>query len=119
MLRGRPGGGDNIWQHHILLFDVSGLDSARTMTDHKHGSHPAIVKRLNRATGHLRAIADMIEAGRPCTDVAQQLHAVEKAICNAKKQLINDHIDRCLLDAQATKGSRSAVDEFRAISKYL
>jgi DNA-binding FrmR family transcriptional regulator len=89
------------------------------MTDHKHDSHPAIVKRLNRATGHLRSIVEMIEAGRPCAEIAQQLHAVENAIINAKKALINDHIDHCLVHAEASDGVGSAVEEFRAISKYL
>jgi uncharacterized protein len=89
------------------------------MTDHKHDSHPAIIKRLNRAMGHLRAIVDMIEAGRPCADIAQQLHAVENAIINAKKALINDHIDHCLVHAEAADGVGSAAEEFRAISKYL
>lgn len=48
--------------------------------EHRHRTHPDIVKRLKRSEGHLRAIAEMIEAGRACLDVAQQLHAVEKAI---------------------------------------
>jgi DNA-binding FrmR family transcriptional regulator len=89
------------------------------MTEHKHESHPAIVKRLNRAGGHLRSIVDMIEAGRPCLDVAQQLQAVEKAVVNAKKALINDHIDHCLVHAKDDGGVGLAVEEFRAISKYL
>jgi len=89
------------------------------MTDHRHDSHPAIVKRLNRAGGHLRSIVEMIEGGRPCIDIAQQLHAVEKAITNAKKALINDHIDHCLAHAEQNDGVGSAVEEFRTISKYL
>lgn len=88
-------------------------------TDHLHQSHPAIVKRLNRATGHLKHIVEMIETGRPCADVAQQLHAVERAIASAKKALINDHIDHCLTDTEARTGVGSAVEEFRMISKYL
>ena len=38
------------------------------MSNHKHASHPAIIKRLNRATGHLRSIVTMIEEGRTCVD---------------------------------------------------
>ncbi|MFX5570823.1 metal-sensing transcriptional repressor, partial [Acinetobacter baumannii] len=36
-----------------------------------HRTHTAIVKRLKRADGHLRGIVEMIEAGRPCLDIAQ------------------------------------------------
>lgn len=88
---------------------------------HIHQSHPDIVKRLKRAEGHLRRVISMIEEGRSCLDVAQQLHAVEKAIGEAKKTLIHDHVDHCL-DAAANGGGkmpRSVVGEFKAISKYL
>ena len=54
------------------------------MADHPlHQSHPEITKRLKRAAGHLAGVIEMIEAGRPCLDLAQQLHAVESAIGNA------------------------------------
>jgi len=86
-----------------------------------HNSHPAIVKRLKRADGHLRMIISMIEEGRPCVELAQQLQAVENAIDNAKKALIHDHIDHCLersVRAPVGKG-RSALREVKAIAKYL
>ena len=88
------------------------------MSNHKHASHPAIIKRLNRATGHLRSIVTMIEEGRTCVDVAQQLDAVEKAVASAKRALINDHIDHCLVHAEEGEGTKAAVEQFRAISKY-
>ena len=34
------------------------------MSEHRHETHPAIVKRLNRAGGHLRSIVEMIENER-------------------------------------------------------
>jgi uncharacterized protein len=51
----------------------------------KHRSHPEIIKRLKRAHGHLASILAMFEEGRPCGDLAQQLHAVESAVSNAKR----------------------------------
>ncbi len=91
------------------------------MVDHVHLTHPEIVKRLKRAAGHLRSVVDMIEAGRPCVDVAQQLQAVEKAVSQAKKTLIQDHLDNCLDAVVGTLGQdqRRTVDEFKQITKYL
>jgi DNA-binding FrmR family transcriptional regulator len=63
---------------------------------HTHQSHEAIIKRLKRADGHLRSIITMIEEGRECVDIAQQLHAVEKAVCQAKRTLIQDHMTTVL-----------------------
>lgn len=83
-----------------------------------HASHPAIVKRLNRAAGHLKSIVGMIEDERACVDIAQQLQAVENAVANAKRALINDHIDHCLVHAEEGDGPQHAIDQFRAISKY-
>lgn len=86
-----------------------------------HESHPGIIKRLKRAGGHLRSLISMIEAGKPCLDLAQQLHAVENAIANAKRELIHDHIDHCLDGAVKgdAKSARAALAEFKALSKYL
>lgn len=88
---------------------------------HIHETHPDIVKRLKRADGHLKSIVEMIEAGRPCLDIAQQLHAVEKAIAQAKKILIQDHLDHCLEDVVGplAKEQRRSIDEFKEITKYL
>jgi uncharacterized protein len=91
------------------------------MTEHIHESHPEIVKRLKRAEGHLKSVIAMIEGHRPCVDIAQQLHAVEKAISTAKRTLIQDHIDHCLEDAVGKEGraQRVSMDEFKTITKYL
>ena len=82
---------------------------------HVHASHPALIARLKRADGHLRAVIEMIEAGKSCLEVAQQLQAVEKAVANAKRVLIHDHMDHCL-DAE---GSDPVRAELRAITRYL
>jgi DNA-binding FrmR family transcriptional regulator len=84
-------------------------------------AHPDVLKRLKRAQGHLKSIVTMLEEGRDCLDVAQQLQAVEKAITNAKKILVHDHIDHCL-ERTVRDGALSADDairEFREITKYL
>lgn len=88
---------------------------------HRHDTHPDIVKRLKRAEGHLKSVVAMIEAGKPCLDIAQQLHAVEKAITNAKRTLIQDHLDHCLENAVGALGreQRQTIDEFKTITKYL
>ncbi|WP_108895456.1 metal-sensing transcriptional repressor [Palleronia abyssalis] len=82
---------------------------------HIHASHPALIARLKRADGHLRAVIEMIETGKPCLDIAQQLQAVEKAVTNAKRALIHDHVDHCL----DTEGSETDRAELKAISRYL
>lgn len=86
-----------------------------------HSSHAAIKKRLKRAEGHLHSIVEMMDANRPCLELAQQLHAVEKAISAAKKALVHDHIDHCLEDAIGAlpSSASTSLHEFKEITKYL
>jgi hypothetical protein NreA len=53
--------------------------------------------------------------------VVQQLQAVERAVSNANKTLVHDHIDHCLEQAvrEQTKGTDDTIREFKAITKYL
>jgi DNA-binding FrmR family transcriptional regulator len=89
---------------------------------HLHTQHPRILLRLKRAQGHLRSVMAMIEEGRSCLDIAQQLHAVEAAMGSAKRELIHDHIENCL-DAPAGDGADAGVTatlaELKALTKYL
>ncbi|MAM25741.1 MAG: hypothetical protein CML55_10260 [Rhodobacteraceae bacterium] len=80
-----------------------------------HATHPALIARLKRADGHLRAVIEMIEAGKPCLEIAQQMQAVEKAVTNAKRALIHDHMDHCL----DVEGSETDRAELRTIARYL
>ena len=82
---------------------------------HVHATHPALIARLKRADGHLLAVIGMIEEGKPCLEIAQQLQAVEKAVANAKRALIHDHMDHCL-DEDYSPADR---EELKAIARYL
>jgi DNA-binding FrmR family transcriptional regulator len=83
----------------------------------KHASHPEIITRLKRAAGHLNSVLRMIEEGRPCLDLAQQIHAVENAIAGAKRMLIHDHIENCLNGS--AKNAHASLRELKELTKYL
>lgn len=82
---------------------------------------PQLIQRLKRADGHLRGVIALAEGDAPCLKLAQQLHAVERAVAEAKRMIILDHIEHCLIEASAGDGAaaREATDEFRAIIKHL
>lgn len=88
---------------------------------HIHASHPAIIKRLKRANGHLNSTIEMLIAGRPCLDIAQQLQAVEKAVQQAKKALVQDHLNHCLEVLVGPLGADQwhSMEEFKEITRYL
>ena len=82
---------------------------------------PEIATRLKRAQGHLAGVIEMMEAGRPCMELTQQLHAVEKAIGNAKKELIKEHIRHCMEETSESmpREVRALIKEFQGVTKYL
>jgi DNA-binding FrmR family transcriptional regulator len=86
-----------------------------------HHRHPEIIARLRRAEGHLKSTIEMIVNVRSCLTIAQQLQAVESAIANARKMLIQDHIDHCLEEAAGhiPSDARDVLDEFKAVAKFL
>ncbi len=86
-----------------------------------HESHTDVVNRLKRADGHLQTIIGMIESGRDCLDVAQQLQAVLKAVEGAKSVLIHDHVEHCLEAAMGptTREQRATIEQFKKITRYL
>ncbi len=88
---------------------------------HLHESHRDVVNRLKRAGGHLQTIIGMIESGRDCLDVAQQLQAVLKAVEGAKSVLIHDHVEHCLEAAMgpSTREQRASIEQFKKITRYL
>ena len=82
----------------------------------QHESHKAVLLRLKKANGHLAKVIQMMEEDKGCLEVAQQLFAVEKAITQAKKIIIHDHIDHCLEEYDSKLHD---AEEFKEITKYL
>jgi DNA-binding FrmR family transcriptional regulator len=56
-----------------------------------------------------------------CMELSQQLHAVEKALGNAKKELIKDHIHHCMEETSEAlpREVKEFIKEFQEVTKYL
>ena len=67
-----------------------------------------IKNRISRASGHLEAIGKMVEDGRDCCDVLNQLHAVKAAINSISRIIVKSHFDHCLVQAME-KGDKDAL----------
>ncbi|GBR01102.1 metal-sensing transcriptional repressor [Acetobacter oeni] len=86
-----------------------------------HDTHPLVQRRLKQAFGHLARVMAMVDAGRSCSDLAQQLEAIESTIRNAKRELIRDHLEHCIIDAIAdgNMSREDAIQEFSFLTKYF
>ena len=66
------------------------------------------VKRVRRAEGQIGGILRMVEDGRPCEDIVNQLAAVSKAIDKAAFSLISAGLRECLTDGKKNVDEVSA-----------
>jgi len=59
----------------------------------------AAQKRLARASGQVAGISRMIDDGRHCTDVLQQITAVQKALDAVGSIVLRNYLERCVTTA--------------------
>lgn len=60
------------------------------------------VKRLNRIAGQVGGVARMIEDGRYCIDVLNQLRAIKSGITKVESQVLKNHAASCVQTAIAS-----------------
>ena len=65
---------------------------------------PEALDRLRRIEGQLGGIIRMIEQGRECQDVVQQLAAVGRAVDRVGLRLMTGQLRRCLVDEDSARG---------------
>jgi DNA-binding FrmR family transcriptional regulator len=68
------------------------------------------VARLRKVQGQVAGIVRMIEEGRDCADVVQQLAAARRALDRAGMKLLASGLQSCL-DEQRARGVESGVPE--------
>ncbi len=84
-----------------------------------HQTH-AVLNRLARTEGHVRAVRRMVEEGRDCPDVLIQLAAIRAAVDKVARVVLEDHIESCLRDAVASGTTEAEWRNLKAaLDRYL
>lgn len=65
---------------------------------HAHEHRKAVLDRLARIEGHIRAVRRMVEEDVPCPEVLVQIAAVRSALNGAGRIILEDHVKSCLID---------------------
>lgn len=60
------------------------------------------INRLKRSEGQIRGIIKMLEDGRYCIDILNQMQAVKSAIARAESEILKDHAATCVESAIAS-----------------
>jgi len=56
----------------------------------------ALKKRINRIAGQVEGIGRMVDSGRYCVDILDQIAAVRSALNNVGIELLTNHIEGCV-----------------------
>lgn len=75
----------------------------------------ATARRLKSARGHLDAVIRMVDDGRYCVDVLQQLGAVQGALEQARRAVLEDHLRSCVRDAYSEGHLDAMLEELVSV----
>lgn len=82
----------------------------------QHNQHQRdIINRLRRIEGQVRALAEMVEAGRPCEEIAQQMSASRKAMEKAFYRMMACSMLEAVSQGQSIEGVERST---RILEKY-
>lgn len=93
---------------------------SKTSVFHEHRQTKAVVHRLSRIEGHVRAIKRMVEEEKACPDILIQLAAVKAAVKKTAQIVLEDHIESCLMQAASKGQTQEELNSLKeALNKYL
>ncbi|SMD01680.1 metal-sensitive transcriptional regulator [Sporomusa malonica] len=78
-----------------------------------------IKKRLRRTSGQINGIEKMVDEGRYCVDILQQIMAARAALNQVALIMIESHTKSCVVNAIKENRTEEAVDELMGVlSKF-
>jgi DNA-binding FrmR family transcriptional regulator len=80
---------------------------------------PEALDRLRRVNGQLGGIIRMIEQGRDCQDIVQQLAAVGRAVDRVGLKLLAGQLRQCLNDEEAARDEGYEEGKFERLFLML
>ena len=82
---------------------------------HRSEHQRDIINRLRRIEGQVRALAEMVDSGRPCEDIAQQMSAARKAMDKAFYRMMACSMMEAVSNGNSIEGVERST---RILEKY-
>ena len=76
------------------------------------------LKRLRRIEGQVRGLQRMVEQDKYCIDILTQVAAATKALQSFSLELLEEHLEHCVVDA-ARQGGPEAQEKVREASDAI
>ena len=82
--------------------------------------HDESLKRLKKIEGQVKGLQRMVEGGRYCIDILQQVTATRRALEQVAMGIMRRHVDACVSDAIRSKSGAGKISELMtAIDRFL
>ena len=82
------------------------------MTNHRR---PEVSRRIARIHGHVHGIAEMLDEGRPYSDIVHQVIAVRSSLDSVIQVILDDLVEGCVAEAREKRGSVSSLEELQKV----
>lgn len=79
-----------------------------------------LVSRVRRLKGQMEAVERALQAERPCGEILQLLASIRGALTGLTGEILEDHLEEHVLEAESDAARRQAVAEISGVLKtYL
>jgi DNA-binding FrmR family transcriptional regulator len=76
--------------------------------------------RLSRIEGQVRGVKKMLEEHQSCDEMLVQLAAIRNAVNSASRQLLEGHMETCVLDSIRSGEGEEAFQSLKgALAQYI
>ena len=65
----------------------------------KHNNHQDQITSLKRIEGQIRGVQSMIEDGKYCIDILNQIKAVKNAVTTVEGSILKSHLKACVKES--------------------
>lgn len=90
--------------------------------DNNHPDHSKQIARLNRISGQINGVKQMINDNRYCPEIMIQLRAIRSAVKAIEANIMQSHLEKCVKDVLSnnninSKEKQNKIDEIIELFK--
>ncbi len=82
-----------------------------------HPDHSNLLPNVNRVAGQIEGIKKMILEQRYCPDILQQLKSVKSAISSIETNMLEAHMDSCVVAAFNSQNEREKIKKISELKE--
>ncbi len=86
---------------------------------HKHADHTGEIPRLRCIVGQLEGVERMIQVGRYCPEIIQQIRAVGSAVKALEHEVLRGHLGSCIRRSATEDSSQEFETKLDEILKAI